>query len=128
MCVEYYLQWRSAGRVIVSSITPKAIDYYITQTGVAPFLNWFDDLSIPAQARIRNRINRVAVGNTGKAKSVGDGVHELKFKDKGFPAFRVYFGNDGDALVILLSGGDKSNQNKDILSAKEYWHDYKENK
>lgn len=112
----------------MTNTTPKAIDYYIGKTGEAPFLGWFDKLSVAAQARIRGRLRRVSMGNVGKVNSVGDGVHELKFKDKGFPAFRVYFGNDGDELVLLLLGGDKSNQNKDIVSAKEYWHDYKENK
>ncbi len=106
----------------------KVVHYYINKNQSAPFLKWFESLENAAQIRIRNRINRVAFGNFGRINKVGKGVHELKFKDKGFPTFRVYFGNDGPKLIILLLGGDKSNQQADIKLAQEYWYDYQQNK
>ena len=59
-------------------------------------------------------------------KSLGDGVYELRI-DFG-PGYRVYYGLDGDVVVLLLSGGDKSTQAKDIKQAKEYWNEYKKNR
>lgn len=109
-------------------IIPKYIHHYLKECGKSPFLDWFDDLSIGAQARVRSRLNRIATGNLGKVNAVGEGVHELKFRDKGYPTYRIYFGNDGDALIILLLGGDKESQAEDIKLAKEYWYDYKQNK
>lgn len=109
-------------------LNPKEIHYYVRSDSSSPFLSWFESLTSTAQLRIRNRLNRIALGSLGKVKSVGEGVHELKFKDKSFPAFRIYFGNDGDTLIVLLLGGDKSNQGDDIALAKEYWNDYKQNK
>ena len=112
----------------MGNVTPKALDYYVREDGTAPFTDWFDELEVGAQARVRGRLNRVASGNLGKVRSVGEGVHELKFKDKGFPTYRIYFGNDGESVIILLLGGDKSSQENDIDLAKEYWDDYKQNK
>jgi putative addiction module killer protein len=63
------------------------------------------------------------LGNFGDYKAVGDGVCELRI-DYG-PGYRVYFGRDGAEIVILLIGGDKRNQHRDIETAKEYWADYK---
>jgi putative addiction module killer protein len=66
----------------------------------------------------------VETGNFGDFRSVGDGVSELRFT---FGAgFRVYYGLKGETIVILLIGGDKSGQEKDIEKAKEFWADYKE--
>ena len=77
---------------------------------------------IRGRAKIRARIARVRAGNLGKRQSVGKGVFELKI-DFG-PGYRVYFGQVADAMVILLCGGDKSTQAKDIKTAHEYWADY----
>lgn len=70
---------------------------------------------------ILNRLDRVANGNLGLAQSVGEGVHELKINFG--PGYRVYFGQDGDE-VILLGGGTKKTQPKDIVAAKDNWRDY----
>ncbi len=112
----------------MAAIGPKAIDYYITDAELSPFMDWFDHLTIGAQARIRSRLNRLALGHLGKVNSISGGVHELKFKDKGYPTYRIYFGNDSESLIILLLGGDKSSQTRDIELAKEYWRDYQQNK
>lgn len=102
----------------------KAIESYLTREGLCPFELWESKQTQKGQALIRIRINRVARGNLGHVNNVGSGVHELKFKPKGMPAYRIYFGNDGDRLIILLCGGDKSDQKSDIIIAKEYWNDY----
>ena len=72
--------------------------------------------------KINQRIRRVSLGNLGDYRSVGEGVCELKI-DYG-SGYRVYFGQIGTTIVLLLCGGDKSAQVKDIRKAKEYWGDY----
>lgn len=74
------------------------------------------------RARIRARIARARAGNLGKCEPVGEGVFEPKI-DFG-PGYRVYFGEVGAAIIILLCGGDKSTQAKDIKAAHDYWADY----
>ncbi len=76
--------------------------------------------------RIDARLARVQLGNFGDTKGVGEGVLELRI-DYG-PGYRVYLGRDGSAVVILLLGGDKRTQSKDIDTAKKYWADYKARK
>ncbi len=66
------------------------------------------------------------LGNPGDWKALGDGVFELRI-DHG-PGYRVYFGQQGFEIVVLLAGGTKSTQQRDIKRAKEYWHEYQENK
>jgi putative addiction module killer protein len=81
------------------------------------YAKWFKALRDQnAKSRINIRIRRVSLGNFGDMKSVGEGVRELRV-DYG-PGYRVYFVQRGDALVILLCGGDKRTQAKDIESAK----------
>ena len=80
------------------------------------FAKWLDDLrDIRVRARIQTRIERLAMGNPGVVEAVGEGVSELKI-DYG-PGYRVYFIKRGVELIILLSGGDKSTQSKDIKKA-----------
>ena len=102
----------------------KTILTYVKADGSAPFNDWLENLKDrKARAIVRTRINRIRLGNLGDCKSVGEGVSELRIK---FGAgYRVYFGQEGDTIIILLSGGDKSSQDKDIKQAKTYWQDYK---
>ncbi len=80
------------------------------------FSKWIDRLrDIRARARIQARIERLAVGHTGDAKPVGEGVSELRI-DCG-PGYRVYFKKRGRSLVILLAGGDKRTQSRNIKTA-----------
>ena len=80
------------------------------------FSKWIDSLrDIRARARVLARIERLAVGHTGDAKPVGEGVSELRI-DHG-PGYRVYFKRQGRAVVVLLAGGDKKTQNRDIQTA-----------
>jgi putative addiction module killer protein len=96
---------------------------YITADGKCPFDEWLKSLKdIRARALIRVRLNRIILGNYGDCKSVGDGVSELRI-DFG-PGYRIYFGQDGAILIILLCAGSKKSQRKDINLAKRYWADY----
>lgn len=88
---------------------------------------WLDSLrDIRARARIEQRINRLLRGNFGDCKPLknAEGVHELRL-DFG-PGYRVYFGIAEKVIVLLLTGGDKSSQDKDISKARIYWNDYKQ--
>jgi putative addiction module killer protein len=105
--------------------SPKAVFVYCTRDGQLPFDDWLHGLRDQmAVARIVARIGRIRRGNLGDCKPVGEGVSELRV-DYG-PGYRVYFGQKGQALVILLCGGDKRKQVQDIQIAKGYWRDYQE--
>lgn len=105
-------------------VKPLRIRIYETDTGKRPFEEWVKNLRDKATTRrIQARLAGVSAGNLGDTRSVGEGVNELRLK---FGAgYRIYFGFDGDELIILLCGGDKSTQDKDIKKAKEFWSDYK---
>lgn len=101
----------------------KEIRTYETMDGRVPFNVYIDRLKdTQTRARIRTRIDRASLGNLGDWKSVGEGVVELRI-DSG-PGYRIYIGQDGDHLLILLCGGDKSTQAQDIKTAHSYWADY----
>ena len=103
----------------------REIRLYRTGDGRVPFSEWFDGLGdVRTQHRIDARLTRIRSGNFGDARPVGDGVHELRL-DFG-PGYRVYFGQEGRTIVILLCGGDKSTQQRDIKRAKQYWLSYQE--
>lgn len=98
---------------------------YRTDQGQAPFDLWLGRIADQrAKAKVKTRLDRLAKGNEGDWKSVGEGVRELRIPEgKGY---RVYYAWDGDAIVILLCGGSKSRQSSDIKKAQEYWRDYHE--
>ncbi len=102
------------------------IRYYVTSGGLQPFAAWFTDLEPVARAKVTRAIARMEQGNLSNVKSVGEGVLEHRI-DFG-PGYRVYFGRDGDTLVILLTGGTKKRQQRDIEAAHAYWQDYKQRK
>ena len=98
---------------------------YRTPDGIEPFTRWLQGLKdYSAVARITHRLDRLEFGNWGDCKAIGDGVSELRVPYG--PGYRVYLAQDGDTVVILLCGGDKRTQNKDIKTAKKYWREYKE--
>lgn len=101
----------------------RIIRTYEKADGTVPFNEWLERLR-DKQARgvIRTRLNRVRLGLMGDCKPVGSGVSELRI-DFG-PGYRVYFAQEGEQIIILLCGGDKSRQEQDIARAKEYWADY----
>ncbi len=105
-------------------VSPKTLCIYITGEGREPFSEWLASLrDIKARAKVRVRLDRVSLGNLGDCHGAGDGVQELRI-DYG-PGYRVYFGQEEATIVLLLCGGDKSTQTKDIETAKRYWSEYR---
>jgi putative addiction module killer protein len=102
---------------------PKELQIYITENGHEPFTEWLASLrDSRARAKIRVRLDRVSLGNLGDCHNVGEGVQELRI-DYG-PGYRV-FGQEGTTIVLLLCGGDKSTQTRDIETAQVYWREYR---
>ena len=99
---------------------------YVDPSGRRPFAKWFESLNAQAAAKVTTALIRIEQGNFSNTKGVGAGVYECRI-DFG-PGYRVYFGKDGDTIVILLAGGTKKRQDKDILAAQECWGDYKQRK
>jgi len=102
------------------------VEQYTTADGDCPFAVWFDSLNEKAALKVQTVLGRIELGSLGDVKPVGGGVSERRI-DFG-PGYRVYFGKDGDQLVVLLGGGTKSRQNRDIKQAQERWADYKKQK
>src|SRR6266550_3366500 len=103
-----------------------SIREFLTKEGRSPFRDWLENLDGGVRVRIQARIFRFELGNLGDHKSVGGGVWEARL-DFG-PGYRIYFGKDGAAVILLLAGGDKASQSKDIGAAKYYWKDFREAK
>ena len=102
--------------------------HYLSPDGKDPYQHWVDQLSDQrARRRILRRIDRIELdGHLGDHKYLSDGVSELRI-DEG-AGYRVYFGRSGDEFVLLLCGGDKSSQNRDIERAIANWKDYQSRK
>src|SRR5437764_11580166 len=94
------------------------IRYYVASGGYQPFAEWFTSLDPVARAKVTRAIVRLEQGNLSNVKSVGEGVLEYRI-DFG-PGYRVYFGRDGETVVILLAGGTKKRQQRDIDAAHAY--------
>jgi len=110
----------------VSVIKDRAIEIkeYIDETGNSPYEKWARRLRDQrAIGKIAARLSRIKTGgNFGDSKSIGDGVSELRIPYG--PGYRVYFGREGETVIILLCGGDKSTQRQDIGRAKAYWQEH----
>ena len=90
---------------------------YVDAADNSPFGKWFNGLDGQAAAKVTMAIKKVELGNTSNAKRISEGVYEIKIHFG--PGYRVYFGYDGDTLIILLGGGTKQRQEVDIRKAKE---------
>ena len=99
---------------------------YNDREGRSRYADWFNRLNAQAAAKVATALTRLAQGNFSNVKGVGSGVFECGI-DFG-PGYRVYFGKDGERLVILLGGGTKTRQQQDINAALAYWKDYKRRK
>lgn len=99
---------------------------YSTSRGKKPFTEWLNNLDEFAQSIIETRLDRVSIGNFGDCKQIvnGNGIWELRITYG--PGYRVYFGKQGQKVVVLLLGGNKKSQSSDITKAKRYWAEYKE--
>ena len=103
--------------------TPKTVIVYRDAARKEPFTDWLQGLRDPrTRRRILRRLFRLESANLGDCKPVGGGVSELRFFFG--PGYRVYFGEDGDTIVVLLCGGDKGSQRGDIRQAQAYWKEY----
>jgi putative addiction module killer protein len=99
---------------------------YRDANGRSPFAVWFRALDPVAAAKVTVALTRLGLGNTSHVRSVGAGTYELKI-DFG-PGYRIYFGKDGSEIAILLGGGTKRRQQRDIEAAHERWQEYKARK
>jgi putative addiction module killer protein len=99
---------------------------YITAEGRTPFARWFNRLNVEAARKVVSARARMVLGNFSNAESVGAGVYEYKI-DFG-PGYRIYFGKEGNQIVILLGGGTKKRQQADIIKAQAFWKEYNKQK
>ena len=102
------------------------IGEFVDARGSSPFGRWVSRLDRHAVARVATALYRMEVGNLSNAKGVGGGVLEYRI-DFG-PGYRIYFGRDGDSLIILLGGGTKVRQQRDIEAAVALWREYRRSK
>jgi putative addiction module killer protein len=108
---------------VIEATTPKQVIVYARENGKEPFTEWLYGLKdVIGRKRILARVSRLQQGNFGDCESVGNGVSELRlFFGVGY---RVYFGEKNNQIIVLLCGGDKSSQSKDIEQAKAYWKEF----
>jgi putative addiction module killer protein len=99
---------------------------YIDRKGGSPYADWFNRLNAPAAAKVVTALVRMEQGNMSNTRGAGAGVFECRI-DFG-PGYRIYFGKDGDTLIILLGGGTKKRQQKNIQDARIIWREYKRRK
>ena len=103
---------------------PESYESFVIGRGQEPFTQWLTSLADKtARKRIQTRLSRVEAGNLGDCKQISPGVFELRLRI----GYRIYFGKVGDTIILLLGGGDKSSQQKDIQNAKICWGEYLEN-
>ena len=95
---------------------------YTDQRGRSPFAGWFATLDRRAATKVTTAVERLGAGNRSNVKSVGGGVLEYRIHAR--PGYRIYFGRDGDTLIILLGGGTKRRQSADIAAAQNRWASY----
>jgi putative addiction module killer protein len=97
---------------------------YVSRDGKAIFTDWWRKLrDRQARDRIHSQIDRLRLGNAGDCKSVGNGIYELRIHYG--PGYRIYFGQTGKQIILLLCGGNKASQQQDVKRAKHYWEDYR---
>jgi len=99
---------------------------YLDATGRSTFTKWFEEINSEAAAKVTAALYRMGQGNFSNVEGVGGGVFEYRI-DFG-PGYRIYFGKDGDTLVVLLGGGTKKRQQKAIQAARDSWNEYKHRK
>lgn len=105
---------------------PIRLGVYVKSSGRSSFKDWVLGLGdVVGRAAVYHRLDRLAQGNRGDSKRLGP-IFELRLHHG--PGYRIYFGQDGPLLVVLLVGGDKSTQSRDIKAAMEHWNDYQNRK
>ena len=109
-------------QLIMKTIKRKKIKIYQKDNGECPIVAWLESLDMTIRNRIQSRLARVAIGNLGEYKILSDNINELKFKFGS--GYRIYYSELDDIILLLLCGGDKKTQSKDIKMAKDYLNDY----
>jgi putative addiction module killer protein len=99
---------------------------YLDRSGSSPYAEWFDTLNAEAAAKVAVASIRMSYGNFSNVEGIGAGVFEYKLNFG--PGYRIYFGKDGERLILLLGGGSKKRQQRDIQTAIARWQDYKQRK
>ena len=100
------------------------IHLYDAKKGKVPFAKWLDALKdIKGRAAVHKRLARIRLGHIGDYRSIGHDVYEIRIHYG--PGYRVYFGFESEKVIILLFGGDKGSQKRDVKKAKKYWEDYR---
>lgn len=99
---------------------------YLDSEARSPYATWFEGLNAPAAAKVAAALYQLAAGNLSHIKGVGSGVFERKINFG--PGYRIYFGRDGQSVVILLGGSSKQRQQQSIEAAKDRWADYRRRK
>ena len=112
--------------VTIEAVAEIEIQEFLEASGRSTFARWFDSLNAMAAARVTIALARLGQGNFSNVKGVGEGVYELKI-DFG-PGYRVYFGKDGERIVVLLAGSAKKRQRAAIAGAQAAWVEYKRRK
>lgn len=113
------------GTIVNRDRQPIEIQYYRGPNGRQPFIEWFESIrDRNTRNRIAQQLKRLENGNFGNCKSVGASVFELRLHFG--PGYRVYFGQFDNRIILLLCGGDKTSQQRDIEFAKSYLAEYKE--
>ncbi len=108
------------------AVEPKTVTIYQDENGNEPFTDWVEGLRDQKGRRvILRRVGKLEHGLYGDCEPVGEGVLELRIFFG--PGYRVYFGEEAGNIILLLCGGDKDSQDRDIKKAKEYWKEHKEN-
>ena len=127
---QFQIWWEIFFLEIFSSVVYNClmnIQIYRDENGNEPFEQWLSSIrDNPTWARIDNRLKRVRSGLLGDHRLIGEGVFELRL-DFG-PGYRIYFGRIGCEHILLLTGGNKNSQRRDIAIAKRYWKDFKESR
>ena len=108
-----------------STVKLRVLDYQ-RKDGKRPFYNWLAGLDLNARAKVQIAVARIRKGGFSNVKSVGRGVYEYRINFG--PGYRIYFGRDGEKVVILLGGGTKKRQTRDVETSKELWKEYKARK
>jgi len=107
----------------LKEVSLRKLKYLTLPNGKSPFLDWLKTIDKKPRAVITDHLRRLISGGAKKnIKALGNGVFELKVKIG--PGYRLYFGEDGKSIILLLLGGDKSTQKRDISKAKKLWSQY----
>ncbi len=96
---------------------------FLTAAGRNPYRDWIGNLEVTVRARAQARVLRLETGNPGDCRALRGGIWEARLMFG--PGYRIYFGREGPFVILLLLGGDKSSQKRDIRHARRFWKEYR---